>query len=690
MTDNTQRIDCYLLNELSEADKIVFEQQLATDIPLQKELQIQKQIIEAAKMAGIKADFSKAMKQKVFAKNIFNVTVIAGAIAIGTLLFFNWHNFFGIKEKQENQFTQTFAINTTQDTIIETQDGIVFAIPAHAFKTEASNIEINIQAALTPSQIMQQGLSTTSYGKLLQTAGMFSINGIVNGDTLPMQKEIQVSVPVKTINPNMQLFDGVKDANGYVNWVAPKPIEHQLRTYDINTLDFYPPNYLPTLKALGKNINNKEYTDSLYFSFSGWSVYENQPSPITAPTTIDVSKEEDYYSERSSLDSGSISDTIPIQHNYLQQHDYIDYYLPIHYEIDPTKIKTIWDKKFNNTLLATKEFEERLRFLHTLCNDIFFQQYIKNLNKPLYVSDSINARNSTGTIKQKFEEFAKRKDGTVVIVKGMQQKLNTYFQNKYTVFKQAIEKTRQAYQNKLKQFDAIADAKTKKQESDNLYRDSANYKNEFCTNLTEAYKQIGQKKTCNDNTPPATNYYNVTITTPGWKNLDVYVLDATKDRESMEYTDPTTGKKATIIYKECNIEIAYSKDFGKVLVYLVPSGLNSFQRMNLTGTNYTENLNMLFAYDAIAIAYKGTQAFYFKQEKIQPQHYSFTLTAIDESKLNNTLNTYAGQKRNELFNEFKYQLFEQQEIERKIKLQKDVAFRITVAKSIFNCFDVVK
>jgi hypothetical protein len=54
-----------------------------------------------------------------------------------------------------------------------------------------------------------------------------------------------------------------------------------------------------------------------------------------------------------------------------------------HLEIDPSRIRAIWDTKFNNTILATKEFEERLHFLHGLCTAEYFHAYLEGMNKPV-------------------------------------------------------------------------------------------------------------------------------------------------------------------------------------------------------------------------------------------------------------------------------------------------------------------
>jgi hypothetical protein len=321
-------------------------------------------------------------------------------------------------EKTKTETTQQFVISNAADTIIETRDGVVFAIPAHAFNSESNNIRLEIKTALNAYEIMRQGLSTTSNEALLQTAGMFYFNGYDGDQPVPLAKNINVSVPAKEINPAMQLLDGVQDSSGNINWVNPKPVENKLRTYDITTLDFYPPNYIPTLKALKKEYANKRYTDSLYYSFSGYPNYSKKDT-VSQPISIEEAPSPINANKLALQDTGkirfSIKDStakILIDTDRAEGLGYFDYH---HYEIDPARIGAIWNEKFNNTILATKEFEERLRYMHSLCTSEYLNAYLEGLSYPLYKIDQSCADNSTGEIRKKFLEFAARKDGRVII-----------------------------------------------------------------------------------------------------------------------------------------------------------------------------------------------------------------------------------------------------------------------------------
>jgi hypothetical protein len=489
----------------------------------------------------------------------------------------------------------------------------------------------------------------------------------------------------------------VEDATGQVNWVNPKQVDKKLRTFDITTLDFYPPDYIPALKALQKNYRNKRYTDSLYYSFSGYPYAKeaevmmiNSYDPVGEGIDEEIGNPADYMDSKitDTVKKETIDTLVPekiIANDTSVRFDHSD---GIYFETDPARIKAIWNKKFNNTILATKEFEERLQYMHTLCTSIYLDVYLQNLFRPLYISDEICAAKSSGEVKKKFLGFAARKDGGVQLAEGIQGKLATYFQQKYIAYKEAAQKTRAAYEEEIIRLNRLADKKREKVATDDMQRIDMNFYEEFCTNLTDAYKQIGIKRSCTDTiVPPTGPYYNVIINTPGWKNLDMYVLDATTDRQSMTYTDTATGKKATLVYNDVIIRIAEQQQFDKVLVYLIPDGLSSFQRVMMEEGMFKEKLNGLFRYQAVAVGYKGTQVYYHREPSLPPGNYTFTLEATDEKALRTALSVYTVGKNTALQKELAYQLFEQQEIIRQLQVQKDKTFREQVAGAIFKCWE---
>ena len=78
MNNNTEKIGRYLQNEMSAEERIAFEKQLAADKGLKQELQIQEQITNAVKTAGLKNEFGKAIRTKFINKLLiqFGIGVI--------------------------------------------------------------------------------------------------------------------------------------------------------------------------------------------------------------------------------------------------------------------------------------------------------------------------------------------------------------------------------------------------------------------------------------------------------------------------------------------------------------------------------------------------------------------------------------------------------------------------------------
>jgi hypothetical protein len=682
MNNNTERIAGYLQKEMSAAEQQAFEAELAASAQLREELHAQKQIVKAIMNKNVKNAFSKAIQKRVQLRRAIRLGAVAiGIIAVVAALLL-WQNSKRATDPQKIQENtpgsaavaagaptpETFIITNNADTVIETRDGLVVGIPAHAFSTASPATELRIQTALHAYNIVRLGLSTTSNGQLLETGGMFSIEGFDNGRSLSIAKPLRVQVPTHKVNPAMQLFDGVADSSGTINWVNPRPLTQQLRTYDITALDFYPPRYLPTLKALGKNDQNKKYTDSLYYSFAGYMKGETMPveekAPPAPPKPIDSLPQEIF------------------THDTSQQ--YLDYAEKV-FEINPARIQAIWNKQFNNTLLATREFEERLRYMHSICEDGFLELYVQNINRPLYEIDQMAARKGSGAVRQKFLQFAARKNGGVAATDALQKQLNAYFQRQFNAYQAAAMSVRQQHLAELQLLNQVAAGKRTERQTEEMERIQRNFTEEYCANLTEAYRQTGVRRTCNDTLPPATEFYTVPITTPGWKNLDVYVFGATQKRQSLNYTDPVTGKKAQLTYKEAAVEIENAAQFERTVVYLIPKQLSSYQRMPLRQGIYKENLNSLLAYDAVALAYKGTQACLWRQADVQAQTYRITLQPVSETELRSLLNVYESGRQKEMQRAFEYELFEQVEAQRQVQVRKDEEFRLVIARVIFNC-----
>ena len=157
---------------------------------LEEHIQTQKALKSAIKrdafMQQSESSLSKFKLIKAVKLALVVITVLATVIGV----FFDQNknaNLTNSKTAKEKELiiaisdslikTQFFEINNLKDTLIVTNEGIVFFIPKNGFITGSSPIyQLEIKEALSPAQIIKGGLSTLADNDLLETGGMFKIS----------------------------------------------------------------------------------------------------------------------------------------------------------------------------------------------------------------------------------------------------------------------------------------------------------------------------------------------------------------------------------------------------------------------------------------------------------------------------------------------------------------------------------
>ena len=326
------------------------------------------------------------------------------------------------------------------------------------------------------------------------------------------------------------------------------------------------------LKELGYEGKSKEWKDSVYYSFSG-----------------NTSK-----------------------YNYSEDGSYLSSYETSH-QINPSRIKAIWDKKFNNTNLATKEFEQRLKIIFSTCNPKALELYIKNLDKNLWEVDSMVAKIVDAEQKAKFIAFKNQRVGRVKVDDKLAMNLATYYDNKQKKYKNELEEIQLKYEREQQKLDTEFNRAQQKQSDTEFKRKSENIKKEFTKNLNEVHQQLGIKPI----------KYSVAIVALGFKNVDRYVddvylptLNSTNQRAST--TINYNGKTAQTTYTPFMVEIPNRQQFDKVFSYLLCDELYSFQRMKDTTNGFHENLNGFLKYNLAIVAYKGDSLYFFSKSNLNP------------------------------------------------------------------------
>jgi len=497
-----------------------------------------------------------------------------------------------------------FSIDTKADTTIITPNGLVVDIPKGSFTdrsgtTISTRVLVTLIEAINGVDIMKAGLSTMAGDMLLETGGMFYLDAQVNGERVGIDpnKPLTVMVPSDNADPRMMLYEGVMTDQGIVDWRNPQPLPRTLVPVDINTLDFYPPGYLDKLAELGKDAGDKEYADSLYWSFN-WQVAQTTVSDVetkleTATPNPTVTMRVRGMKDRKQKQLKT--DTIPKIERARG--------------IAPSNVQSIWNERFNNTNLATREFEERMWEIHRTCDNQVLDLYANNLDKNLSQLDSMAVQMGHGA----FATFALRNDGRVQLPEHAAERLRKVYTEWSQRYAEAARMTQEEFYRKEAEADQEASKRQVDRQMKDIQQDSERFTREFTANLRSVYDQLGYPWIP---APPPRAAFVVPVRNPGWWNVDKAVLASTTTRTSMAYTDDQTGKTATLTYTPTTIEVADKESFEALRVYLIPKELNSYQRVVEKDGTFTESLNSLFEYDLVCMGRKNGQQFAASRQRI--------------------------------------------------------------------------
>lgn len=639
-------IERYLNNDFTEKEKTEFEDRLKKDPNLKQEVDSQRDLIETVKRQGLRQSVQRAKKSYHIQKSM--KWIIGSILIIGALTVFifvqqkmEWFPFSNNLKTEKGQNSaiyvpeQEFQIENKEALVLEGKQGLVLAIPEEAFEDSTGNlvtenVTILLKEALDAETILKSGLSTMADSNVLETAGMFEIKAIAGDNELRLRKgkEILVNVPTDERLEGMKLYDGEKLPNGTVNWVNPKPIENYLIPEDILTLNFYRPAFMDSLHHLGKDTLNKEYVDSLFYSFYCDEVFLeyfaldtlmstplgglNENSKVEKPkvnkpseNSIEISENSKrfYFFRRtepnwyqSSIISENDKAFVGIQDSSAQLN------LGKCSLIWPADIKAFWNEEFQGSNLATKEFESRMKFLtHKKALNV----YVENLDKPLFYSDSLLANGIVENCnKEKFKSFYARKDGQVKVKNEAIRKLASYYKLRREIYAKNIKESQEKFWKKQSESERKRLRKVSQNNSKNLKTNAENLRQEFNESLKEANKKMGIRYRGNN---PNKGQYRTLVRTLGWKNLDRPVVNVITIRRKLS---PSLGENMKLEYNELKVEVDNVDSYDRIYCYMVSRSEFSFRRMIRKGANFESKTNAFFNYKIITVAYKNDQAYF--------------------------------------------------------------------------------
>ena len=343
------------------------------------------------------------------------------------------------------------------------------------------------------------------------------------------------------------------------------------------------------------------------------------------------------------------------------------------YLIPPSKVLAIWNPKFNNTNLATQDFEDRMKAIHGTCDKKVLEVYVSNLNTPLWKLDERVVKMGYS----QFQQFADQKVGVIKIDDAHQKNLNAFYEKAIETIRERGKKELETALKKGSQWDKELEQEREKEQLHKGMRESANLEEEYGFNLANVGKQLGK-------TLGFQVHGGGTVL-----NIDAYVREATVNRQSTVITDPETGKTAQITYEPMSVEVKNAEKYGRLYLYLFSKEINSYQRLDFRNGKLEYNLNGDMNYTAAVIGINETGYFYHQLNELRAGDLGvISLTKISEKEFEQKitgLNKNRIAKPMDLKDELNWLFKEKVDYEVQKKRRENAAFRREVEPAVYKC-----
>jgi len=617
--EHMELVDRYLDGTMELNERNAFQDRLNNEAELRELLQDQQRLRSAARRSPARMAAKNAYARHRFGKLATGVGASMAVIITITSAVFLWKdNVKPLTPQAEEHMAELHAVlsdtagigiapfvilvDPTKDTTVLTPSGIVLDVPKGTFRSNdgqliSTPVRITMIEALDAVSIMKAGLSTMSGDTLLETGGMFYFDAQASGKPVVIDRQLPITamVPADATRDGMQLYQGVKLDDGRIDWRNPRPMKRTLVPADMNTLDLFPPGYVARVAELGYDITDKDFLDSLYLSFSG--------------------EGEAIRSANARLTEADTNSMDPLNMNARG--------------IDPASVMAIWNPRFNNTNLATSAFEERMRAIHGTCDNSVLDLYVDNLDKDLSTIDALVA--SKGY--PEFKALARRRDGRIDLPAHAADRLAKQYRKWSQAGSEAARRTRSRYWKEQNEKEREATQRKVRQANTSIEREIELFRQEYDLNLNKACEELGITMPAKHRDRPATAWV-VEITISAWCNIDQVAQEATRTRQSTMIEDPKSGAlKEVIGYRDLQVKVKDRATYSELMVYLLPKGLNSFQRMWPSGDRFEERLNKLLTYDVFAIGMQGHVQCVGRVEQVEPGVVEVVLHPADDNGL---------------------------------------------------------
>lgn len=517
--------------------------------------------------------------------------------------------------------SQFFTLNSDQDTVLEGTEGTTLVLPKGCFldadgNTYTGSVELELAEANKLENRLLGNIASGNQGKPIVSKGSIFWNATTTeGEQLKVNPENPIFIEMPTYDPNgdLEVRHGTRDEEGNMTWDTPKPLEKFLTPVELSEMDFYPDGFEEAVERgmpfRGHLVADRDLKDSLFYSLSlapssfltegfaltdsyeealEWSRDPNDPNIIRANK---VSRDKFNLAE---LESEYPADTMGFGSDAIYGVDSAVGPPPQKCGIDPASIKVLRSEKYAQTLIATKEFQERIRYIFKTCSQEVLEVYIQGLDAEMWENDQKAADLlGAGALKDQFQAFADEKMGHLREGSPISNQLKKHYAKK-------LKKTRQKLQKALE--------KAKKELA---------AKNKVAQETVDEYSKVLDERQAY-----RMERFGFIPTETGW--FDVQDPASPYQKDWVLSGEGNANIEVTVIDEE---------GFDRTMVYMVASYVNSLHRMSSldgkvyqTGTGEYSNIpipkgNVL---EVFVIAWKGEESFY-AETVLRPEQYQKTV-----------------------------------------------------------------
>jgi hypothetical protein len=363
--------------------------------------------------------------------------------------------------------------------------------------------------------------------------------------------------------------------------------------------------------------------------------------------------------------------------------------------IPPSAVIAFWKPKFNNTILATRDFEKRMKAIHATCDKRVLEAYTDNLNKPLYKIDEQVVNMGY----PEFREFAAERVGGVELDNPHMNNLRQYYEGAVSNIRKELKKDQNfvrrqeiAWDNRMQRLRTEESGRTARRQSQNSTEEAR-------FNYEAMVRQLGKKPqigfTIFSNAPAfncdqfVQTRYAQRVTWKGSRlrqlSKELTKTQALPSMASM-YVPPALKVPE---YKSFSVSLKNNADYGKTMVYLFPKQVKSFQRLEGSGGQFSGRLNKDMQYDLLVVGIAENGFYLYEETGVDGGQKTINnLEQVSEGEFNRrieAMNANRLDKPMAVFDELEWLVKEQQNYTvQRLRMEK-AAFRNKIRPIVFPC-----